>query len=159
MKEAALKPEIFRKLYDVYPEKLPADHALDYELKKDHKFNPNSVHDFIGILKATFDFAKVYEHDISEAEIIPAEEKKMIAASDKIPVKETAPIGKAGFVLVAGDREIANYPVLPGLKARILMSGKTPVTGKAIEKLIALLGLNKEDLAESDCGEDQPSQH
>jgi hypothetical protein len=46
------------------------------------------------------------------------------------------------------EREIANYPVGRGLKARIFISGASPVTIKSIEKLIKLLELNKEDLPE-----------
>ena len=44
------------------------------------------------------------------------------------------------------EREIANYPVGRGLKARILFSGETPITSESIDKLIKLLELNKEDL-------------
>ncbi len=157
IKRAALQPDIFRKLYDAYPEELPADHLLEYELEKDHKFNPNSIRNFINILKATFDFAKVYESDILEAESLPDQEEKMIAASDKIPVKEGTTIRIPAIIPLPDEREVANYPIGQGLKARILVSGKTPLTLRAIEKLVALLELNKEDLPEGGDGENLPS--
>jgi antitoxin component HigA of HigAB toxin-antitoxin module len=158
IKEAALRPDIFRKLYDAYPDRLPVDHALEYELVKEYKFNPKSVLDFISILRATLDFAKVYEPDILEAELFPNEEGKMIAAPDKTPVKEAIPlpVDPIRIKMSMDEREIANYPIGQGLKARILISGKSPLTQKAIEKLVALLNLNKEDLQDlPEVGDDE----
>ena len=97
IKEAALKPEIFQKLGEIYQDNLPANHELEYELVAEHKFNPNSVHDFIRIFRETWDFAKVYESGIVEAESLPDEEEKMIVASDKNPVPETRRIGSMQF--------------------------------------------------------------
>jgi hypothetical protein len=48
----------------------------------------------------------------------------------------------------SSEREIAHYPIGQGLKARILVSGASPVTGDTIKKLIGLLELNKDDLPE-----------
>jgi hypothetical protein len=157
IREAALKPEMFQKLWEAHEDKLPVDHVLEYELKKDHNFNPNSVFEFIKIFKETLDFAKVYESDMVEAEYFPAEEGKMIAASDKISVKESAIIRIPSIIPLPDEREIANYPIGQGLKARILVSGKFPLTQRAIEKLVALLELNKEDLPEGDDEEIKPS--
>jgi hypothetical protein len=53
------------------------------------------------------------------------------------------------------EREIANYPVGKGLKARILFSGERPITEESIEKLIKLLELNKNDLPEANEKENQ----
>jgi hypothetical protein len=146
IKEAALKPNIFKKIYETYPTVFPADASLDYELKTTHGFNPTSVSDFIDIFKQTFEFAKVYKSAIMGEEKIPIKEAEMLPTTDKIPFKE---LGKEPKPLREGEREIANYPVGKGLKARILFSGGTPITIESIDKLIKLLELNKEDLPES----------
>jgi hypothetical protein len=139
--KAALNPDIFAKLYDKYFEKLPPDHALEYELVKEHKFNPNSVHNFIKIFKESLGFAKVYESDIVEAENHPIEEGKMIPASDKIPVNEALPIQAPRSNVVLGEREFANFPISPEHNARILISGEFPVPEEAMKKLIKFLAL------------------
>jgi hypothetical protein len=141
IKEAALKPNMFKKIYENYPTVFPADDTLDYELKTKYGFNPDRVTDFINIFKQTFEFAKIYKSAIIGEEKTPIKEAEMLPTSDKIPLKETMPLGEK-------EREIANYPVGRGLKARILFSGETPITTESIEKLIKLLELNKEDLPE-----------
>ncbi len=147
IKEAALKPNIFKKIYETYSTIFPANASLDYELKTQYGFNPASVTDFIDIFKQTFEFAKVYKSAIIGEEKIPIKEAEMISTSDKIPPKEVI-LSKEFKSLEAGEREIANYPVGKGLKARILFFGETPITMESIEKLIKLLELNKEDLPE-----------
>lgn len=150
--EAALNPAIFRNIYEKYPSGLPSDHALRYDLLTEYKFNPDSVDDFIKIMKQTFDFANIYKSGIIGDKNKPTEEPD-IMQSDKTIIKEAAS-AKAAFPSfiaqgsASSEREIANYPVGRGLKARILISGASSVTGDAIEKLIKLLELNKEDLPE-----------
>lgn len=157
IKEAALKPEIFRKLFEIYRDNLPADHALEFELVAEHKFNPNSVHDFIRIFKETLDFAKVYESDMVEAESFPFEEEKMITAPDKNPVSETISTSIVHPSVVEGGYEFGIYRIGRNQKARILILGEPLVTQKAIEKLVQRLNTDKEDLPESDDEERQPS--
>jgi hypothetical protein len=161
IKHAALKPPIFRKIYDAYPSGLPAEHTLDYELKTKYKFNPDSVKEFIKIFNKTLDFARVYKSGImeeknksTEVPDMPNTDKRSISqpqvnVADNIAVKDFVQ-GKVLPPLIQGgaEREIANYPIGKGLKARILVSGTTFVTSETIEKLISLLQLNKEDLSE-----------
>jgi hypothetical protein len=143
IKEAALRPNIFKRIYDDYPSGPPADAALDYELKTKYGFNPGSVTEFISIFKQTFDFAKVYKSGIMGEEKQPIKEPDMMPNTDKPPVKDNLS-GKPAPSISSSEREIANYPVGRGMKARILFSG--PVTIESIDKLIKLLELNKEDL-------------
>ena len=88
IKEAALKPEMFKKIYNAYPSELPGDDALDFDLKTQYKFNPVYVPDFISIFKRTIDYAKVYKSGIMGSENPPMEEPEMIPNSDKIPGKQ-----------------------------------------------------------------------
>lgn len=153
-KESALSPYIFRKIYEQYPSGLPSDHALQYALLTDYKFNPEAVNDFMKILKETFDFANVYKSGIIGDKNKPIEEPE-IMQSDKTGIQEVASARARGTLstlishdIASSEREIANYPIRPGLKARIIVTGGSPVTVDSIEKLMTLLGHNKEDLAE-----------
>lgn len=148
IREAALKPDIFQKICAEYVEGLPVDHLLEYQLVKEYEFNPKTVSEFISILRSTMDYAKVYECGNIEADIKPKEEQKTMPAS-KISTKGTETIHGAAYIPTPDEREIANYPVGQGLKARIVISGNAPITMKSIEKLIKLLELNKEDLPDS----------
>jgi hypothetical protein len=143
IKEAALKPTTFRKIFDAYPSGLPADSAIEYKLKAELAFNPKSVGDFISNFKSTMDYAKVYKSGIMGQEKTPIKEPDM-NATDKVQVKDVPNVRISPPPITLDEREIANYPVGPGRRARIFFSGGSP-TVESIEKLIKLLELNKED--------------
>jgi len=143
IKEAALKPNIFKKIYDKYSTVPPADDTLDYELKTQYGFNPASVTDFIDIFKQTIEFAKVYKSGIIGEKDIPIKEPEMIPTTDKIPLKDSTLV-KGSALFGMNEREIANYPAGPGVTIRITVSGGGAITQKSIEKLIKHLELDKE---------------
>ena len=79
------------------------------------------------------------------------QEAGMTAEIEKSKISREIPRGIPGVHIspgIAKKREIANYPVGPGLKARIIFSGESLITTESIEKLIKLLDLNKKDLPE-----------
>lgn len=83
LKKAALSPAMFRKIYDLYPNGLPADDSvIKYELRVDHGFNPNSINDFINVFKSTMEFANAYfsgKMDENDINSIDTEEPEMEA--------------------------------------------------------------------------------
>lgn len=151
IREAAMNPSIFKKIMDSYEGKHPADSALEYDLKTKYKFNPKTAKGFVKVFNNTMDFAKMYKNDIMPDENALHEETGMITQEDKIGAKGTAPRETIKPLVTAGtgnEREIANYPVGRGLKAKITFYGDSAITIQSIEKLIQLLQLNKEDLPE-----------
>lgn len=148
IREAALNPSIFRKIKEDYPDCLPPEDLLEHDLKFKHDFNPKAVYSFISVFSKTMDYANVYQSGIICDETDLPEEVNMIATTDKIQIKDI-PITKTpnSQVTISNEREIANYPVRGGT-IRLLASG--PVTQKAIDKLIALLTLSKDDFPEND---------
>lgn len=154
-KEAALKPDIFQSIYNTYPNGLPAEHTLEYDLVSKYHFNESSTKKFIGILKETFDFAKVYQSGIIKVKTEPTEEPNMpnIEPSAIESLKgqsqlTTPPPSTLPPCFDREEREVAKYPIGKGLTARIIISGDSRTTVESIEKLIKLLELNKEDLQE-----------
>jgi hypothetical protein len=151
IKESALNPSIFKKIKGDFPDDIPDDEAFDWHLKNKYKFNPASIKDFIVVFKKTMDFAKVYKSDIVPDENNLGQESGMIAEIEKSKIIREIPRGIPGVHISPGaakEREIANYPVGLGLKARIIFSGESLITTESIEKLIKLLELNKKDLPE-----------
>lgn len=155
LRAAALNPNIFRIVYEKFSHEIPPDEALGYELKVQHNFNPDSVADFIKVYKQTMGYAKVYESGVMPDKSTTSAEDQKLKKSYADDVFDTFfKPSRAGVVSPYGkEREIANYPVGRGLKARIIVSGDTPVSLEAIEKLIKLLELNKEDLSEKTSNE------
>lgn len=163
IREAALNPPIFQKMLARYPHSLPADDALEWDLVSTFKFHKSSAIDFLKVFRQTLDYANLYQSGIIGDENQPLDwlpqtiegDKPMInipGQLESLPPMRT-PTAALDTILTRapeGEREIANYPIGQGLKARILVSGKSPLTQKAIEKLVALLNLNKEDLPEGD---------
>ncbi len=159
IQEAALKPVIFKKLHDKFPEEIPQDSLLKWELESTHGFNPKTIPDVIASFRETMDFAKIYESGIIEEEKGAPEDKKIDEKGDE-DMGETPLVDakkhtqEKPYVPLQGEREVANYPIGRGLKARIVISGDTPVRLDTIEKLIKLLEINKEDLTEGNGGSD-----
>jgi hypothetical protein len=67
IKEAALRPKLHAVLWDKYGTNLPSDANLRHEMVFDHRFNENSVADFIQEYKDTIRFAKLADSDTISA--------------------------------------------------------------------------------------------
>jgi hypothetical protein len=68
LKEAALSPDIYKKLAKEYPNGLPSDTTLKSELIAAKGFNPKSVSEFIKDFKATLAFAGLSTFGVLESE-------------------------------------------------------------------------------------------
>jgi len=154
LRDAALSPNIFRTIYEKFLHNMPSDEVLSHELKMRHNFNPDSVAVFIKVYKQTMDFAKIYESGSSggitptESQLTDVYDKSGFVPSPP-PLRSASCGDKTTIISLGNEREIANYPIGRGLKARIIVSGECQVSLEAIEKLIKLLELNKEDLSET----------
>lgn len=144
IKEAALKPPIFKKIYDAYPSELPVEHTLDYELKTTYKFNPDSVMDVIKILRKTFDFAKVYKSGIIEKKDESTEDTDMDNA-DTIPLKPLEENGKGKNPPTGqpNTSKFGDFPIGENQNAIVTIYGTDPITWHSIQNLIASLQLAK----------------
>lgn len=59
LRDCVLKPQIYREIFNEYPEGLPSDEALKDYLLVQKKFNPDSVDTFLRVFRASTEFAKV----------------------------------------------------------------------------------------------------
>lgn len=139
IRESALSPVMFKKIWEEYPENLPPKDVLEYDLTFKYRFNPSSTSDFINVFTKTMEYAKVYEYDIIGGENSITQEQDMTNITDKTIEK---PSVKAPPMFSGNEKEIANYPIKGGT-VRLLASA--PITQKSIEKLIKQLELSKDD--------------
>jgi hypothetical protein len=58
LRAAAIRPKLYAALWTKYGGKLPSDNTLEYDLLREHEFNPDSVKGFIKDFRATMEFAK-----------------------------------------------------------------------------------------------------
>jgi hypothetical protein len=69
IKRAALLPKIHATLWNKYKTELPSPDNLRHELKKEFKFNPNAIDDFLMEYKDTISFAKLTGSDTVSSEV------------------------------------------------------------------------------------------
>jgi hypothetical protein len=69
MREAALKPALFKELLSKYPDDLPSDATLKSYLVIHKDFNENSVESFFKVFKGAIDLAKPYTEGYTSAEL------------------------------------------------------------------------------------------
>lgn len=159
IKEAALNPPIYQKIIERFPKSLPADDALEWELVSTYKFNKASVRDFITTFKGTLDFAKVYESGIIGDEKslpeAPIQElpggKPMIQPEGARSRPHLQPTPPGALPMAEGEYEISRFFLGKDISVRLLASAPiTKFTQKTIDKLIAHLKLDKEDLPVDD---------
>lgn len=158
IKILALKPTIYAKLINDYNGNLPSNATLKIKLIKDYEFNPSSVDDFLLNFRNTIEFAKLQKSNEIEKEKTDTGEQKMETMGSS-PTRTAASFKPSTFVNETSEREIANYPIGRGLKARILISGGSAVTTDTIEKLIKLLDINKDDFPEAVDDKEKPTEN
>jgi hypothetical protein len=147
IKKMALKPVIYEKLFNEYNGQLPSDATLKRKLiTDDYGFNVDKVDDFLCEFRKTIEFANLHDTEIPDQEQNTNVEQNMNLQTRGVLRAAIPPPNFSARASI--EREIAHYPIGQGLKARILVSGASPVTGDAIKKLIGLLELNKDDLPE-----------
>lgn len=85
IKDAAIKPIIFSKLYAKYGSELPSDEAIKAELIRDYDFNPNSVGELVETFKNTLKIIGLQPNDRADDSMNDAEvfkdEKPGVGAS------------------------------------------------------------------------------
>ncbi len=75
LKEIALKPNIYKKLYNEFNNNLPSESALKLKLIRDYNFNPKSIDDFIEKFKGTINYAHLFDkEEVIENREIPDKE-------------------------------------------------------------------------------------
>lgn len=117
MREAALKPTLFKELLSKYPDGLPSDATLKSYLIINKDFNENSVDYFFKVFKASINLARPFDEDYTgeeKTEDEPPEEElgmqtPVTATINKSGLKPppAAPVGHKDFPLYLSQSQKA----------------------------------------------------
>ncbi|MGH9432638.1 MAG: hypothetical protein ACRD3T_13935 [Terriglobia bacterium] len=154
IKEAALRPNIYAKLWNRWKNELPSDENFRHVLLAEHRFNEKAVQDFIRKYKETITFAKLQDSDglsTTTSDINGSEEQNEQEAQP-MPEAHIPPAKLGGSIpsLVAppGSKPVgASIPVTRECSMTVMASG--PVTQKGIDQLMAYLKLVRDSFPEN----------
>jgi hypothetical protein len=168
IKEAALNPPIFHKIIERYPDGLPADDVLGYELVFTYKFNEGSVRDFINAFRQTLGYAKIYEPGIIGEEYTPSESLIREPKGDKPMTTHpytagtrphTQIVRPTGTPAPEEEYEIARFFLGDNINIRLLASAPiTKFTKKTIKKLGKYLELYEAELRDDGSSIEKPTE-
>jgi len=144
VRDAAMRPTLFRQVFDHYKGEVPSDLNLRDYLIKSHSFNPDSVANFIRAFRETLEFAKLEPQ--AHNEVVESAKMEGFEMPDATIRPATAPS-------TANEQELFRSKLSPETTVRVLISG--PAGPKEIDKLIRLLTLQKEVMQEDGSADDR----
>jgi hypothetical protein len=146
IREAALRPTIFRQVMEHYGGQLPSDLNLRDYLIRTHDFNPDSVPYFIRALRSTAELAKLGSEDHNESNTVQLMEQPAMSES----VQQTSSKMTSSTSVSIGEQELFRSKLSPQSTVRVLVTG--PAGPRELDKLIRLLQLQKEVMEEGENG-------
>lgn len=156
IREAALKPALFKELVNEYPTGLPSDAALKSYLVINKGFNENRIGEFFKVFKAAIDLAKPFDGDYTgdqQSEDESQQEESDMETPVSPPNKQSLRGHNYGPTLEmrrslgenipASYTEAINQRISDDCRVKVLFEGA--VTQEAIQKLIKYLELGLDD--------------
>jgi hypothetical protein len=136
--ELALKPKIFRDLYEQYGGSFPSDTALKAELIQKYNFNPHSVNDFINTFRDTMEYAGVTMRDSEISKDERIRENNKISTN----LHQPSPIPP---VTHGSEGQSFPIPFMGGNKVTLTFD-RLPISKKEIDKLKGWIDLFEDTL-------------
>ncbi len=147
IKNIALKPDIYKKIYTEYDGELPSDANIKAKLIKEHKFNPAKVNDFINNFRGTIEFAGLTGIEgIKEKEDMQDNGSDVTISAD--PIKATMKV--SGTPVIDNPTFAAkHYPIpLSKGKTAIIAFEELPIEKEDVENIKKWLDLFSGTLTE-----------
>jgi len=151
VKQAALRPEIHRELWEKYQGRLPSDDTLRWELERERDFSRSGAAEFIPEYRQTIAFARLSESDSVEPQTPESEDENVdqdgagdggsVGDGGKRPRKLVGGMSHSGVLTIP-------VPVIGG--SPITVEGIFPVTEAAWEQFLAVLNAMKPGLVRSE---------
>jgi hypothetical protein len=142
IRETIFQPELFSEMHNDFPDKLPNDASLKHYLIK-RRFLPSAAEEIIQVYRANLELVEEQSGEYN-APMPPETPQHSIARAElnRIFASKTASdLAALGVHVPSGDKEL-RFNISRETEA--LVSFKGPVTQEAIEKLSALLELQKD---------------
>lgn len=148
IRAAAVAPGIHQELLQAYPDGLPSDASLIYNLERERGFTPGAARELVKELRRTLAYAGVAEDgggslSRQESDTRPAEEGPQMSPAAQQPAPSPHTREPASSYLAAGD---VTYPIpLPDGK-RFSVQGTFPLSEDDWEYVMSSLTLMKRGL-------------
>jgi len=153
LREAALKPAIFRSIIEEYDGDIPSDKTLISYLVLDRGFTPDGAGLFAKVLRENVEFANISNKLFSKnaEETAPAKgDSDMIAQqrTQQAPTPNSPLVGgqrtaeNLNLPMVGTNETVLNFKISRKSEARIIFYGED-ITQEAIDQLSALLTTSK----------------
>lgn len=141
IQEAALKPAIFREVWDKYEGQLPSDSTLRYYLTVEREFTPGGAADFIKKFKQTLEFAQLTAPSAIVSETSERERPEPLPTTAKpFPARPNnplvAPQPQVG-VVSPGAPPPLQFPVAGG--ATVMLQSSAPLSEAAWDQMMKVL--------------------
>jgi hypothetical protein len=134
LQEAALKPTIFREVWDKYDGKLPSDSTLQYYLTVERGFTPGGASDFIKKFRQTLEFAQLTSLDATVSETSERERSDPFPAKPHNPLVPSQPQVGA---MTPGAPPPLQFPVAGG--ATVMLQSSAPLSEAAWDQMMTVL--------------------
>lgn len=148
IKQSALAPTMFKKMFHHYQGELPSDTTLRSYLIIHENFNPESVNTFIRVLRKTLDFANPshekeenLEHIEAESSIENDQVEKQDNSSVSMSNQQPSQNLQSQFT-INPESEALKFRISRNSEVIVTFSGR--VSQEAIEKLKTLLDATKD---------------
>ena len=152
LKEAALKPALYKQVWETLGPDLPTDAGIEYELISKMDFNPSATKSFIADFRATMDFTGLTEGEILEEE--SADELEGLEADEQAnKVGGSWPIEKNE--MPEADSQISGVEFLdivvpiPSLKNRAILRIPYPMSSDDFRRVVIVIKNNLKDLRDA----------
>jgi hypothetical protein len=146
IKDMALAPSLFKRVFSYYDGELPSNTTLKSHLILNERFNPDSVDQFIRVLRQTISFANPNlegNENLENLEDVKDEELDIQKSQAQQSEIETHSIPqKQSLTSLYPDGETLKFRISRNSEVSVIFSGR--VTQEAIEKLKILLEATKD---------------
>lgn len=152
IKKAALSPDIFSEIYNMYEGNLPDDKGLSYVLIREKDFSDSGAKKFIEQFRATIDFAELKKDaNISQEEEVSNESPNDLGR----PNKQTSGLLPKGLIMNVlsenkgqDTNEIIDFPIPLSLKSAVIIRSAFPMSEDDWELMTSLLESYRNRLVE-----------
>jgi len=145
IRDAAIRPEIHREMWERYGSQLPSDATLQWELTRSRGFTETGAAEFIREYKATLAFARLEEASYeSQVQVADGDNARAIEREEPIGQGQRAELRHVS----ADSRRVFPIPLIGG--GTVVVEGEFPLSERDWTQFMAVLGAMKPGLVASD---------
>ena len=149
LRTAALRPELFRQIYEKFGSSFPSEGILKNWLVRELKFNQQKVSKIIESLQSTFEFAKIGDEDDSNLETDESA-PPVEGSHDEITYESVQKEPKPIELWQSNNNAMslfATWPIGTGIHAQLSFTNEHEVTADDLDAVCDYIEVAKKQLA------------